>query len=169
MKIGNKYKLDKIASNDHVRPAMNHIFIDGNTAVATNGSALAIVPVVIEEGDIGGMLSKDSFIAARKLAKNNDLQIKLNEAEKLIDGTQRPRLELSYPDYKAIIPNYSDEETRKIQFNAKYLFELSQALGSDLITLEIPLSSKKAMLVYNLSLTNEKQVFGLIMPVYPRS
>ncbi|MFH1997369.1 MAG: hypothetical protein ABII94_01600 [Patescibacteria group bacterium] len=166
MKIESKYKLDKITANDSSRPAMNHVFIEDNIAVATNGHVLAIVPVEIEEGDTGGILSKDSFVAARKLAKkNNDLQIKLNGTEELIDGTQRPRLDLKYPDYKLAIQDYSGEETRKICLNAKYLYELSQALGTDLITLEITESNTRTIIIHNLSLTSERPVSGFILPV----
>ena len=49
-----KYKLEKVASKDATRPAIQVIKLDktarfGNCAVVTNGRSMAIVPVTVDE------------------------------------------------------------------------------------------------------------------------
>ena len=132
--IINKSKLSLVASTDAGRPAIQHVYVDGDFAVATNGKAMAIVPVIKEEGDKAqAIVPIDVVKSAEKFGnKARQAQITLNGEAKASDGNGKsvalPYPELNYPNYKQVIP---EESAVTVALDAKLLWELAQALGAE--------------------------------------
>tara|TARA_R110002020_G_C16090954_1_gene757888 strand:+ start:108 stop:674 length:567 start_codon:yes stop_codon:yes gene_type:complete len=145
MKIDKKYKLEKIVTKDESREALLHIYIDGEAqkAIATNGQAMAIVPVELSEDDSiekEKLLPAKALTAARKIGGKRiaESEIALNGSVTLSNGESMPypgnqgeknQYQIKYPNYKAVIPNPT--ETGEIHFNPKLLWELCQAIGAE--------------------------------------
>lgn len=138
MKLKNKYKIERAASNDETRYEINNIKINGEKKqlIATNGKILACVPVEIEkDDDIGsGVLTKGAIIEARKQGKRSGMtEIKLNGSFEMPNKAQLPRPDKSntgvFPYYEQAIPK------RKTHFavtiNPDLLMDLVKALGHE--------------------------------------
>ena len=144
MKIPKIYKLEKVASKDKTREAINHICIDteannaSGMAIATNGRTLAIVPIELEttddvEGKKEMLLPVKAFTEARKIGGKvlPESNLKLNGKIELSTGETMPYPDTTqrYPNYKQVIPypcHYGE-----VSFSPKLLWELCQAMGCE--------------------------------------
>jgi DNA polymerase III sliding clamp (beta) subunit (PCNA family) len=175
--INRMYKLEKVTSNDELRPALNHILIEKDYAVATNGHVLAKVPMELN-GETAGLLNPAALTAARKYQKLPDLNISIkdnvvtiNEIDKI--GLVKKDVHLltrytlggedeAFPNWKSVIPK--QEQKHKIGFNVNLLNDLAEAMGTDSIVLEIDICDRyKGMIVRPLDVDNKAA--GLLMPL----
>ena len=148
MQIDKTYKLEKIVSKDPSRPALQNVLVDEKEklAVATDGRAMAFVPVQLdEEGNdefINGirMLPSKVVTEGRKASKQLSFtQIELNGGAKLFDGTViKTEDEITYPSSWKQYLNQESKYTEgfTVTLNPKSLHSLAEALGSgDSVTL----------------------------------
>jgi hypothetical protein len=166
MEIYKKYKLEKAVSTDMLRTNQHNIHVSKRQAMATNGHILAIVPVHNAKGDTDGWLSPDALKLARKVAPKSvdPITISLNGSQVLPDGTQmtRPGNDEHPPDISGILHSAQANRKFKIGINASSLKDLAEALGSELIMLEIG-TPDSAILVRPIHSKDGER--GLIMPV----
>jgi DNA polymerase III sliding clamp (beta) subunit (PCNA family) len=176
MKIPKQCKIEKAASKDFAREVLNYVLIDTqdgeSNAIATNGKMLAIVPVTICEGDHfgkGKLIALKALTEARKQAKQaKESTIGLNGAATMPDGATYPVPEYlqadKYPNWRQIVPDNHSVEYMTVRFDAKLLFELSQAIGAvnNHVTLKIPVNAPPMQpLVIEEKTTGAK---GILMP-----
>ena len=122
-------KLEKMVSKNPLRSSMNHCHLDtkkGNL-VATNGKALVIVPVEIEDGDTSGAISKEGLKAARRDRKG-DRSLSVNGNETVSTGPDAgktfPRPEAgNFPNYIGVLPTKG-----KAQFSISLSAELLETV-----------------------------------------
>jgi hypothetical protein len=137
VKIDTRYKLEKVAAkSDQCRPNIEYVKLAkserfGNCAVATNGRSMAIVPIEVSEGDNEqGLISVEALKASRKNRPHEGMFMMNGNIE--LPGSvtfPRPETEIAYPDWTQVLPDQPIKFT--VALNAKLLFELAQALGSD--------------------------------------
>jgi hypothetical protein len=165
MQIDRSYKIEKCVSADPNRENLGNIFVTKRHAMATNGTVLAIVPVVSDDVDTSGLMSADALKAARKLtpAREGAIHIGLNGSQQLRDGTKIPRpKDHKQPRIFHLLRHAHKDRQYKIGLNASMLKTLADALGSEEVVLEFG-TSTSAILV-----TPKQQTpgtLGLIMPI----
>lgn len=138
MKIDTRYETERLVSKDATRPHLHNLHYDkGNQKlVATNGHAMAVVPVVPSDDDVAGWVTPDAMRAARKAAgKMSSGEIHANGALAVKDGPTFPRpgaLGVGFPPYEAVIPGYrqGDAGTVTVGIDAALLLELAKTLGA---------------------------------------
>tara|TARA_Y100000310_G_scaffold157334_1_gene156707 strand:+ start:661 stop:1203 length:543 start_codon:yes stop_codon:yes gene_type:complete len=177
MKIPKTCKLEKVVSKDESREALLSILIeskDGQTnAVATDGRRMAVVPIEIaDEDQLDGqkLMFPKALIEARKQAKQaKESTIGLNGAAMMPNGEIYPiRTDLKYPNWRQVVPP-NDNPRQTISFNAKYLFELAQAIGcpNDNVKLQIETNSATGQIDPRAALIIEEKTTGgkgILMP-----
>ena len=178
MKIPKQCKIEKAASKDKAREILNYILIDSkdgeSQAVATDGKMCAIVPVTLCDGDeveTEKLIQPKALIEARKQARQaRESSVGLNGAATMPDGASYPTPnslnDRKFPNWRQIVPG-NNHATSYIEvcFNAKALYELSQAIGAvgDKVTLQIPVNSPGGEpLVIEEKTTGAK---GILMPI----
>ena len=179
MKIPKNCKLEKVASKDQTREVLNYILIENKNdethAVATDGRRLAVVPVAIcDEDQLDGeklMLPK-ALTEARKQAKQaKESTIGLNGAALMPNGECYPvREDLNFPNWRQVVP--TGAKYTKVCFNAKYLYELAQAIGcqNDCVQLQIEINPETGHLDPLRPLVIEDKTTGgkgVLMPMRP--
>ncbi len=133
--------------------------------MATNGTVLAIVPVVSDDVDTTGLLSADALKAGRKITptKIGSIEISLNGSQQLKDGTKIPRpKDFKQPRIYHLLRHAHKDRQYKIGLNATMLKMLADALGSEELVLEFG-TSTSAILVTPKQSTDG--AVGLIMPI----
>ena len=153
MKINKDFKLELIASKDETRHTLKSIYVMQNGrswAIATDGKALAQVPVELEEGE----LSKGNSIKASdfKFQRSNPAIKKQAEMFCFLQP-----IEGQYPNTEMIWPK--DEAKTTVLIDIELLYSLSRALGTEKLKLEIT-DNEKAIRVYS----TKSEAKGLIMP-----
>lgn len=170
MKIRKDCKIELIASNNRTRLCLAQPYLEGDSLVATNGRCLVMLPVVREDGDEDGRISAQALAAARKLVKHSgEISIHANGAQVLADGTSLPRATLEshgkFPNWKQVVPKLTEiSHPHRITLNAKYLYEIAQAMGAEAITLSIQDENSAAVIT---SSANPGAI-GVLMPVRTR-
>lgn len=147
MKLHRDIKIESVASDDATRSSITEPFLeiaDGKgQLIATNGMALAIVPCEVQEGDKSGFVSAESLSNARKATHKrlSHVEIHCNDALAVKDGAtfSRPTDETlgKFPNWKQCVPPLDRVPTYRIAFNARLLAELSKAMGTHGVVLEI--------------------------------
>lgn len=140
MKLNRDYKLERAASTDGTRLAIQNIYIGHEkgpdtptVAVATNGRIMAIVPVEIADENELGLVSPEALIRARKLAKKNaESELILNGDIRFVDESSLPRpiqeQTGNYPTWQVVAP--TAEPKFKIRLDVHLLLALAEALGA---------------------------------------
>jgi len=176
MKIPKTCKLEKVVSKDESREPLLSILIeskDGQTnAVATDGRRMAVVPVELsDEDEIDGqkLMTPKALIEARKQAKRADKStIGLNGAAMMPNGEVYPwKKDVKYPNWRQVVPDGGKCQT--ISFNAKYLYELAQAIGcpNDNVKLQIETNPATGQIDPRAALIIEEKTTGgkgILMP-----
>lgn len=144
MKFKSKYRPELICSKDRTRKAItepNVGIVKGKTCLtATDGKRLLVIPVEAEESEFG-IISKDALILARQKRedrKQDVVSVGVNGCITLANGWTLPRpnqSEFKYPNVEQVIPERKSTD-QKVSFNAKFLYEISQALGVDQVVLQ---------------------------------
>ena len=169
MKIKKECKIELVASKDSTRLALNNPYLQGSNLIATDGHRLVAIPVELEEGDSDGPIDCSAFKLARKTSSsekfskinaNGSLKVQTKDGEIIM---QRSFKDINFPAWQKVLPN-SDRGGIKIAFNAEYLYEMAEALGTKTVTLEI-LDSNSPIIVKG---SNENYIegsVGVLMPV----
>lgn len=165
MHIDRTYKLEKVVSKDPAREHLQNIWITKHHAFATNGMILAAIPITADKEDTTGWLGADALKLARKQTSADDIRIVLNGVQQLPDGTTllRPDESNKFPQIAPILLRSYRHRKSQVALNARLLKDLSDALGTEEIVLEIGKSSDEAVLVRSMAKGNEAR--GLIMPI----
>lgn len=141
-------ELDRVAAREPGRYSIHGVRVerlpDGSgRAVATDGRALAIVPVELEEGDDleagGRTLSREAWIEARRGAREGEAYAELNGCAKVRGRSgivSSSYLEGEFPKYADIVPEH-DPHAPSFALNAEYLASIQRALGADSIRLQV--------------------------------
>lgn len=127
MKVPNT-KIENVCANKYDARAylrVPYLDVERKRLVSTNGHALAIVEVELDDGDTAGHVPIEALKAVRK--DKSAVSIYLDGAAK-VNGTTFPREDLGkYPEYSAVLPERPEREP-DITFNAELLFNLSRAI-----------------------------------------
>lgn len=137
MKLHKEIKIEKACSKDKYRQAIREPYLEVSSGsgmlVATNGRVIAVVPVECHDGDTTGCVPLECLADARK----NGFVL-LNESA-TVNGTSFRREEKgTFPNWKAVIPNYKDRKTIKLGIDSTLLRSLADAIGTEGVVLEIP-------------------------------
>lgn len=164
MKLRRKYRPELIASKDATRAVINDLQISEHEGkpvlVATDGRKLVVVPITLEKGE-KGRLPKDALAFARKTAhRKDDLTMSLNGKVEFPNGWTMPlKLDGNYPTWQTVVPEKADRKHR-ISFNAKFLYELAQAMGTDEVVLHMGTAMDSIIVEPGVS----DGEFGVLMP-----
>lgn len=165
MQIPKECKIEKACDPKARRyPGMRHARLVGDNLVASDGRVIAVVPVIErDEGDTDGYISVEALAAARKASghwRGRDAVVLAN-SELTVPGAGvkmlRPK-ESEYPNWAAVLPDKGRGKLR-IGLNAKLLHNLADALGSEVLWLEI---SEPGNVV---RVDGQRGAYGAIMPV----
>jgi DNA polymerase III sliding clamp (beta) subunit (PCNA family) len=173
MKIGN-FEIEQMAAKKDVRYYLNecaHVqeLNGAMVACATDGHALAIVPVEMEDGDVPGYVTAEALKKARKAGS-----VKCNGAYEFPDGSTMPRRselnDASFPDVSRVIPREEDLSSVELTFNADLLHRLARAITENgkhgrVITLRFRKENASTM---SMRVDGDNGAFGVIMPVRKR-
>ena len=167
MKIKKECKIELVASKDSTRFALNNPYLQGSNLIATDGHRLVAIPVEREDGDSDGPIDCSAFKLSRKtssefskISANGCLKVQTKDGEITM---QRNFKEINFPNWQKVLPN-SDRGGIKIAFNAEYLYQMAEALGTKTVTIEI-LDSNSPIIVKG---SNENYIegsIGVLMPV----
>jgi len=158
MKLEKKYQLNKAIEKKGSRFILEHIKVEKDKLIATNGHILAVVPVTLDEID------KEGFILPKQIEKANKNGGYLGlHAESIVfsDGSTEPRPKDvgTFPAYENVIPKNPPKIT--VALNPTLLLDLAKALDSqDMVILEIS-EPFNAILVK----TKNPEEIGVIMPI----
>lgn len=158
MRIEKKYKLEKVVSKD--RPSLSIIKRIGDRLLATNGHVLASVPIEVEEADTADGVSPEALIAARKASHTFDAPLALGETQAIPGGQTFPKVDASsFPDVERVTKTARESyKIIRVGINAKSLHALADALGDEIVELEIS-SPSEPIFVRPIG-----DAFGVIMP-----
>lgn len=163
MQLDKKYRIEKAVSTETSRENLQNIWITRHHAFATDGHILAAVPITTEKVDTEGWLTTDALKLARKAKGTDTLSIELNGCQKLSDGTMLIRpTENKFPAIQGILMGAFRSRAFRIAFNASYLKDLADALGTEEIILEIS-KPDEAILVRPKETGRRER--GLLMPI----
>jgi len=164
MLLDKRYKIEKVVSKDNYRVPLLNPYIDdhdgGKVIVATNGRSLVKIKVNVLEGENipNGYVDKDLL----KESQKRSIPLELTEDEQSVNGMTKKRdrdKDIYFPRWQRIIPEKGREIKLQVMLNAKKLYELSQAMGEDVVTLSFE-NHENAIEVTN----SDKNTYGLIMP-----
>ena len=124
-------------------------FLDvaGKRLLATDGRAVAVIPVDVDDDDTSGTVDADAFKRATKLGlSRQDAVLGANGCHRLIDGSTmpRPQSDLRFPleSTDSILRDAHEGELR-IGINADLLAKLAKALGSERVELRVTIEERK--------------------------
>jgi len=160
MKINSKYRLEMAISNDAGKCSFLNVveshkglspeaeqtenLLDGRPGfvVASNGRILAVVPCILEKGDVIGMVRGDLLVLARRFRKKrNDVELRIRLGRRRVKfGSSDaifPRLDIKldsrYPNTNGVVPDAQLEQRREaithIGLSPKLLISLLTAMG----------------------------------------
>ena len=145
MKLKSKYRPELICSRDATRMVLTNAnlgFVKGKQClVATDGKRLLVLPVEGEQLEKeNGPVPREALKLAREKRpsrKQDVVSIVLNGKCELENGWTLPRPtqeDMKYPNVEQVIPTPSSMD-QKISFNARFLWEIAQALGVEHVIL----------------------------------
>jgi hypothetical protein len=169
MKLNKNCKIELVASKESTRLALINPYLQGSNLIATDGRKLVAIPVELEDGDSDGPVDCSAFKLARKtvsgekfskISANGCLKVQTKDGEITM---QRSFKETTFPAWEKVLPD-PDRGGIKIGLNAKFLYEMAQALGGDCVVIEI-LDATSPIVVKG---SNENYIegsIGVLMPV----
>lgn len=188
MIIPQNARLSKLMTDPKMRrPVLEHVYLDGDKLVATDGRALAIVPVVLEDGESPAseppascMIDGELVRLAEKVAGKGDAKIALTEKGASVTDKKGAKLEriipfsdqetvLQYPQYRQVIPDPEKLIVATVSLDAALLLKLAQAMGAEspetrqaIVTLKLTCTEGEEPI--QVSTSRNKGAFGVIMP-----
>ena len=171
MKLPTNYKPQFVCFKDDTRYILKNGYYKDGIAYATNGNSLVAALVEKSKSD----QSEEGFLPVEALKVATKKRVKHHPHQGLIEmqdhGTtkvfpskgvttlfEKP-CEGTYPFIGKVIPSHA--KPKSISLNAKLLFELSQALGSNEMIITFDETDDKACLIVT---TRDVDRFGLLMP-----
>ena len=141
MKLLKELRIEECVSEDASKFVINHVCLDGDQLIATDGRILAVVPCERSEGDVDGLIPVAALRAARKLANGKFTHLLMRCEEKqcvLVDGSTVPRpQDMKFPQWKKVVPSDNRPVHCKIAFNPDLLMAVSKAFGGTAVVLQI--------------------------------
>lgn len=171
MKINKKFKIEKVTRSDDTRFILRGVLIKDGKAAATDGRALAVVPIrTDEEGDSigkdGVLIPVEALKEARKIDRKEEYSsISINGNLSLADGRTFKEIEGKYPNIEQVIPKKDRKGDRKIVLDPELLLKIAQAIGFDKgngIVLSIPENTGQPIRITN---PKEPEALGVLMPM----
>lgn len=181
-------KIENMVSDGTGRLVLSELRLERDSAamgrlIASDGKALAIVPVDLDADDAAGPVSVDVMKHARKDVpkrfRDHTSAVRLNGNAKIMskDGTiEMPRTAIdppnSYPNLDTVIPK-QDTLPYTLAIDAEVLFRLADALrgefdfGAHIVTLKFKLN-EKGVVDSAILATNGTDATGVIMPCTPQ-
>lgn len=144
-------KLHLVAAKEDGRYAMASIHHTPGKLSATDGRRLAVINVTEDEDDTDGALIPAHLVKLAVTKAPNDVAtvIANGDAKALTkDGIVTTDLVVGeFPDFSAVIPDVPETRRTIVAFNAKSLWELAQALGSEdgVVAIELDLEEMDTM------------------------
>lgn len=180
MKISKLAKLERAASIDNTRTAIENILItkDGNkppVAVATDGRIMAIVPVHPDEGAESladhefGLISPAALTHGRRLAKESGMvEMNPNGSIAFLDGSSLPRPTQenagTFPQWQVVRDSALEPKTVfKVALSPALLLDLVTAMGTDGTSVTLDFSGPESPI--RVRITNDPAAFGILMPM----
>jgi hypothetical protein len=170
MKIEQKYKLEKMAlPKGSDRDGLKNFALDldgagAAVAVATNGRAMAVVPVLVDDGDKVGaaFAALESLHYARRGTRRGE-QVSMAAEGYLME----------FPAWKNVVPKYDGIACVEIKFDLALLTQLADAMGGHVITLKCydqrPGRAEKSVAQYGpafqVRVEESPEAIGYIMPM----
>ena len=169
MKILNTFKPEKCVSKDPTRQALFHAFVDKTGEKkgflnATNGIMAVRIPVDLEENETEGAIPVEAIKQSRKICSKESEHLEFTLSEKVMVQNQEVKSEydrfnyLTFPKIQAVFPKTKPKAF--IAFNAAYLKCIADALGTEMVFLEIR-NSHEAIIVRP---NNESDCKAALMP-----
>jgi DNA polymerase III sliding clamp (beta) subunit (PCNA family) len=169
MKLKAKYRPELICSKDATRFVLTepHVkVIKGKPSLcATDGRRLLVIPIEAEKSEFG-TLPKDAIRLARSTRQDkrqDNLHLNLNGCITLPNGWTLPRPKQedfsNFPNVEQVIPN-PDKQTCVVSFDAKLLYELSQAMGVRQVVLKF--QDKGSAITVT---SPREEAYGVLMPM----
>jgi hypothetical protein len=148
MRVDKDFKLDKAtldkATEDQrsARDSMKSVLVDKEygVAVATNGRIMAKVPVGLDDDEPGGLIPanvwKEIVKSSTTIACIDDGEVKLvNKTGVVSYGLDT---ESQFPNWRPVIEKDSAGKAKaRFGLNAKLLYQLAQALGTEELEVEL--------------------------------
>jgi hypothetical protein len=150
MKTIKECKIELAASQDQTRAAIGSPYLeikDGKgTLVVTDGKILAYMPVEVDEYDVSGYVTKEALVAARKTTlRSMDCTAGTLAVH---GGPTFPRpTDHTFPNWRQVVPADYEKPLATIALDAKLLWQLAQAMGTQGVKIVIQ-ANDKPFLVY---------------------
>ena len=182
---GRPLPIDKV-TGDVSRPVLTTLYLDVEDGpegygwlYATDSYKLARVRAETEPGDVTGMVDREAYREACRPASKpeNRLEgrrVRLTRTMARVfrrDGAvvmrRNPVKDATYPNVRDLIDGAITQEPKaSVSFNARYLYDLAQALGDDQVTITVATGELRPVLVRPWDAHNPN--VGLLMPVRVR-
>ncbi len=165
MKLHKDCKIELAASKDASRRVITEPYLDMSqdpVLVATNGAAIAVIPVEVCAEDVPGHVGVDALKLMRKSKRD---QAVLTKDWIEVEGVGKIlRSDLGgFVNWRAVAPDKDREATFSVGLNIKMLWELCQAIGCETARLEFK-SNLDAIVVKPIRDCANKKAYGVIMP-----
>ena len=155
MQIPKHCQIEKVVNKKDHRPSLRYVWADTSREClfAVNGIAMAVVPIIVEEGDINGPIATEKIIDARKSGRLTAADV----------GDSHDLKEIPFDN---VARGVEFEDTPTISFNAKALYNLARALGSDHVSLTLSANHPKLSTIrVTPAGPNLQATYGYLMPV----
>lgn len=163
-------KPELIASK--ARPVLTkiHLNVEAGEIQVTDSYMAARFPVEVEDGDTSGPIPVDALKASRKppLKRGDETRIALNGDAQVLQGdfvyltVPRETADYTFPDIPRLYPDAIP--TLEIGLNAKMLYQLAKAMGSDTVRLRF-LGALQPVRVEAIGRYGDDEPAAIIMPV----
>lgn len=135
MRIPKLAKIENVASRDASRLNLMNPYLDvaKKRIMATDGHAMAIVPVEVDPDDHSGPITAEALKAARKATgRSVDVaSLMVNGAQVVPMGATFPRpVDCSFPPVDQVIPDHGSDAIR-VSFNPWLFLRAVEAMGVD--------------------------------------
>ena len=169
MKPDKRYRVERVTSREAYRPYFTHVHLDveKRVAVATNGMAMAVVPVEVSPSDRTGPLPAAAVATSRKR------EIQARKRLVAAGDTMHVRpTGVTFPDWTKVVPEMraGDKGTVTVCLSPRLLMALTEAIGADSrpgVLLTIPVdkdgNAKLDPIVVQCD-TDERAEIGVLMP-----
>src|SRR3990167_6862621 len=120
MRINKNCKVEMVVSKEATRPQIQDVFFDKaeNVLIATDGKAMAVLPIEDSLEDTAGYIPKDALKEGRKI-KHDTFMLKCNGniTNEYLGKTYNRPADQTYPNWKAVIPKYEKKLEISLDLN----------------------------------------------------
>lgn len=158
-----KSKIEKVLPKDRDNPVLTNPYLDieAGVVLASNNRCALSIPVEVGADDVSGPVSVDAIKAARK----TDTEIQCQEKHIVIPGGVAYHRE-DFPAYPPISELFvsGEDAVVSITLDAKLLAGLAEAMGTDTVTLKLPVGLKRIGVEPFIGLPHVAGAVGVILP-----